>query len=195
VAYEAIKARILEGGLQPGEALSESEWAETIGISRTPVREAIQLLAQEGLVEVFPKRGTLVARLSVRDVRESFELRQAIEGFSAKLAAERRTDEQIAAMRAALAAPREDGYDTGVDFHALLVQAANNLYLEREFISVGGRIELASRLASNATGHYASDSTHEVILAAIESGDGEGAEAAMRRHLTEHADHLIRQLS
>jgi DNA-binding GntR family transcriptional regulator len=193
-AYEAIKTRILEGGLLPGEALSESEWAEALGISRTPVREAIQLLAQEGLVEVFPKRGTLVARLSVRDVRESFELRQAIEGFAARLAAERRTDEQIAAMRLALEAPRGDGYDRGVDFHTVLVMASDNPHLEQAFSSAEGRIELASRLASSAASHHASDSTHEAILAAIEAGDGDAAEATMRRHLSEHAEHLISQL-
>lgn len=194
VAYEAIKGHILKGGLLPGEALSASEWAEALGISRTPVREAIQLLAQEGLVEVFPKRSTFVARLSVRDVRESFEIRQAIEGFAARLAAKRRTEEHVAAMHAALTEPGDDSYDSGVDFHTLLVQASDNLYLEQAFASAEGRIELASRLASTVTSRHGSDSTHEAILAAIEAGDGDEAEAAMRRHLTEHSDHLIRQL-
>ena len=177
-----------------GEALSESEWAKALGISRTPVREAIQMLAQEGLVEVFPKRGTLVTRLSVRDVRESFELRQAIEGFAARLAAKRRTSEHLTAMRVALTTPREDSYDSGADFHTVLVQAADNTYLEQAFVLAEGRIELASRLASKAISHHGSDSTHQAILAAIEASDGDEAEAAMRRHLTEHSDHLIQQL-
>lgn len=193
-AYEAIKGRILEGGLLPGEALSESEWAEALGISRTPVREAIQLLAQEGLVEVFPKRGTLVARLSVRDVRESFELRQAIEGFAARLAAERRTDEHVAAMHKALTAPGDDGYDSGVDFHTVLVQASDNPCLEQVFATAEDRIDLASRLASSAASRHETDSTHQAILAAIEAGDADEAEAAMRRHLSEHAQQLISQL-
>ena len=194
VAYEAMKERILAGGLLPGEVLSASEWAAALGISRTPVREAIQMLAQEGLVEVFPKRSTFVARLSVRDVRESFEIRQAIEGFAARLAAKRRTEEHVAAMRAALTVLGDDSYGSGVDFHTLLVQASDNTYLEQAFASAEGRIELASRMASTVTSRHDSDSTHEAILAAIEAGDGDEAEAAMRRHLTEHSDHLIRQL-
>lgn len=194
VAYDAIKDRILSGGLEPGEALSESEWAHTLGISRTPVREAIQQLAREGLVEVFPKRGTLVARLSVRDVRESFELRQAIEGFAARLAAARRTDEQLDAMRVALSPSEGDGYRRGTDFHRLVVHAADNSYLEQAFESAEGRIDLASRLASTTGSTHGEDSTHEAILAAIEEGDAVAAEAAMRSHLTEHADHLIGQL-
>ena len=194
LAYEAMKERILKGGLMPGETLSASEWAEELGISRTPVREGIQLLAQEGLVEVFPKRSTFVARLSVRDVRESFEIRQAIEGFAARLAAERRTEEHIAAMRAALAAPGDNDYDSGASFHTLVVQAADNSYLEQAFASAEGRIELASRLASTVASTHASDSTHEAILVAIEAGDADEAEAVMHRHLTEHSEHLIRQL-
>ena len=138
IAYEAIRDRILKGGLLPGEALPASEWAEALGISRTPVREAIQLLAQEGLVEVFPKRSTFVARLSVRDVRESFEIRQAIEGFAARLAAKRRTEDHIAAMRTALTEPADDSYDSGADFHELVVQAADNLYLEQGLRFSGG---------------------------------------------------------
>ena len=194
VAYEAIRGCILKGGLLPGEALPASEWAAALGISRTPVREAIQLLAHEGLVEVFPKRSTFVARLSVRDVRESFEIRQAIEGFAARLAAKRRTEDHVAALRAALTEPADDRYGSGVGFHTLVVQAADNPYLEQAFASAEGRIELAGRLASTATSHHGSDSTHEVILAAVEAGDGDKAEAAMRRHLAEHSDHLIRQL-
>lgn len=192
-AYDAIKGRILDGGLMPGDALSESEWAETLGISRTPVREAFQMLSIEGLVEILPKRGTLVARLSVRDVRESFELREAIEGYAARLAAERRSEEQLAAMRATLRAI-DDPYSTGASFHGLVVEASDNAYLLDSFTSAEGRIDLASRLATRATGSGSVSTSHEEVLEAIERGDAEAAEAAMRRHLREHARNLIDRL-
>jgi DNA-binding GntR family transcriptional regulator len=194
LAYEAIKERISEGDLLPGTALSESEWAEELHISRTPVREAVQMLAQEGLVEVLPKRGTLVARLSVRDVRESFEIREAIEGYAARLAAERRTDEQLAAMRDALG-NSADPYNRGASFHELVVEAADNTYLMQSFTSAEGRIDLASRLAAKGTTTpHTPGSTHEAVLRAIEAGDADGAESAMRRHLEEHAASLIARL-
>jgi len=194
LAYEAIKQRISEGDLLPGTALSESEWAEELHISRTPVREAVQMLAQEGLVEVLPKRGTLVARLSVRDVRESFEIREAIEGYAARLAAERRTDEQLAAMRDALR-KSADPYNRGASFHELVVEASDNTYLMQSFTSAEGRIDLASRLATKGvTTAHTPGSTHEAVLQAIEAGDADEAEAAMRRHLEEHAANLITRL-
>jgi len=192
-AYEAIKEEILRGELRPGDAISEAEQALALGISRTPIREALQQLAAEGLVEVFPKRGTLVARLSARDVRESFELREAIEGACARLAAERRTDADLAAMRAALGG--KPSYQRGATFHGLLVAAADNRYLRTVFETTTGRIDLASRLAARSQNStHAPGSTHEAVLTAIEAGDAEAAEQAMRQHLREHATFLIERL-
>lgn len=193
VAYAAIKDDILRGGLAPGAPISEAERAAALGISRTPVREALQMLAAEGLVEIFPKRGTLVARLSARDVRESFELREAVEAACARLAAERRTDEDLAAMRRALhGAP---SYQRGATFHRAVVAASGNRYLRQVFESTSGRIDLASRLAARAavSSHHPS-STHEAVFTAIEAKDGPAAEEAMRRHLREHASFLIEQM-
>jgi DNA-binding GntR family transcriptional regulator len=198
-AYHAIRAAILEGDLRPGSAISEAERAENLGVSRTPIREALQLLAREGLVEVFPKRGTLVARLSARDVRESFELREAIEAAAARLAAQRRTKAELGEMKAALRRqrnrPRDDGYLSAADFHRIVVAAAHNHYLLEAFDSTAGRIDLASRMAARVATDYAPDATHEAVLAAIEAGDAESAERAMHAHLHHHASSLLEELA
>lgn len=198
LAYESLKADILVGDLAPGTPISEAERAEALGISRTPVREAMQQLAQEGLIEVFPKRGTFVARLSARDVRESFELREAVETFAARLAAERRTGEDLERMRAALSdVPSTSGdgrYARAADFHRLIVQAAQNRYLQQSFDGSADRIDLASRLAARIPSPQRPDSSHQAIFDAIEQGDERAAEESMRRHLQHHAEALLRHL-
>lgn len=198
MAYDSLKSDIMAGDLAPGTPISEAERAESLGISRTPVREAMQQLAQEGLIEVFPKRGTFVARLSARDVRESFELREAVETFAARLAAQRRTDDDLDLMRAALsdvpAGGRDGRYARLADFHRLIVQAARNRYLEQSFDGSADRIDLASRLAASIPAPQRPDSSHQAILDAIEQGDELAAEEAMRRHLRRHAETLLKHL-
>ncbi len=167
-AYDAIKGDILAGDLLPGWAISEADRAEALRTSRTPIREALQALAQEGLVEIFPKRGTFVARLSARDVRESFELREAVETACARLAAERRTDADLERMRAAAidptARPADDGhYSRLADFHHVIVLAAQNRYLAQAFEDTASRIDLASRLASQVDTHQEPGSTHLAV--------------------------------
>ena len=199
-AYHSIRAAILDGDLPPGAAISEAERAAALGVSRTPIREALQLLAREGLVEVFPKRGTLVSRLSARDVRESFELREAIETAAARLAARRRTAAELDLMRGALeqrlqASASDDGYISGADFHRAVVAAAHNHYLLEAFDTTAGRIDLASRMAARVATDYAPDATHEAVLAAIEAGDSTAAESSMREHLHHHASSLLEELA
>jgi len=198
VAYDSLRADILVGDLAPGTPISEAERAESLGISRTPVREAMQQLAQEGLIEVFPKRGTFVARLSARDVRESFELREAVETFAARLAAERRSEGDLERMRAALsdvpAAGGDGQYARLADFHGLIVQAAQNRYLQQSFDGTTDRIDLASRLAARIPAPQPAESSHQAIFEAIERGDGPAAEEAMRRHLRHHAEALLEHL-
>lgn len=193
LAYDALREDIVLERLHPGDSISEADRAAALGISRTPVREAIQRLAAEGLVETFPKRGTLVARLSPRDVRESFELREAVEGMCAKLAAERRSEGDLADLRNALSGT--PSYQQGATFHAAVVRAARNHYLQQVFDTTSGRIDLASRMAARAAlSSHTPNSTHEAVLAAIEASDASQAEARMRQHLQEHAAYLIGQL-
>ena len=95
VVFDALRIAITSGALQPGERIMENQLAEQLRVSRTPVREAIRKLEQEGFVVMVPRRGTYVADLSIRDINEVFEIRTALEVLAAGLAAERMTEEDL----------------------------------------------------------------------------------------------------
>jgi len=102
-AYEALKQDILTCELRPGAQIFEGELAQRYGTSKTPVREALNLLGQDGLVEVLPRRGYLVAPVTLRDVQEVFQLRLLLETAAAELAAEHITEDSLRQLRALVA--------------------------------------------------------------------------------------------
>lgn len=198
-AYSQIRSQILDGDLKPGAAISEAERAEALGISRSPVREALQQLASEGLVEIFPKRGTFVTELTPRGVREAFELREAIETACARLSAERASREEVEHLIAlcdAIDAAREgnEKYHAAAAFHAGVARAANSRYLEETFESTQAKIDMASRAAADTRGRELANFTHRDILNAIVAGNGSEAERIMRGHLQYSAKSLIDRL-
>ena len=95
LVFDALREAILSGTLKPGDRLMEVQLAEEMGVSRTPVREAIRKLELEGLVVMVPRKGAYVSGLSLKDAADLFEIRQSLEGLAASLAAERITDEEI----------------------------------------------------------------------------------------------------
>jgi len=95
VVFDVLRSSIASGALPPGERLMENQLAEQLRVSRTPVREAIRKLEQEGFVVMVPRRGTYVADISIRDISEVFEIRTALEVLAAGLAAERMTDNDL----------------------------------------------------------------------------------------------------
>src|SRR5690606_19153041 len=102
LVFEAIREAIIEGTLEPGERLMEAQLAEDLGVSRTPVREAIRQLELAGLVVMIPRRGAYVADISLKDVADVFEIRGALEALAASLAADRATDEEIQQLQSLL---------------------------------------------------------------------------------------------
>jgi DNA-binding GntR family transcriptional regulator len=129
-----LRAAIVEGVLKPGERLMEIQLAEELGVSRTPVREAIRKLELEGFVVMVPRRGTYVADLSIRDVNEVYEVRTALDILAAGLAAERITEEELEQMERILVQIGkyiEEGnmeaiVDADGQFHDILYQASRN---------------------------------------------------------------------
>ena len=95
VVFENLREAIVEGRLKPGQRLMEVQLAEQLGVSRTPVREAIRKLELEGLVVMLPRKGAYVANMSLKDLIDVLEIRASLEGLAASLAAERITDEDI----------------------------------------------------------------------------------------------------
>lgn len=137
MVYEELKMQILTGGIIPGTRMMEVELAEEMGVSRTPIREAIRKLEKEGLVTIEPRRGAYASRISTDDMVEILEVRQDLEGLAAELAASRMDEERRAQLEdiaknynEAVEAGDMDSmikYDTS--FHRLIVDSCNNKIL------------------------------------------------------------------
>jgi len=192
--YAAIRERIVGGALERGARIHQEDLAEELGVSRTPVREALRRLAAEGLVEMRTNRGARVADAGQSDMHAAYEARLVIEPGAARLAAQVGLAEPIGLMRAALAAQRRAipnvrrSFDANRAFHLALVQAAGNSYLiqfaERLWVARIGEViyerqsETPERMGLDAD-------EHEQILAAVQSGNGRRAESLTRRHLAD----------
>ena len=134
VVFRTLREAILKGKIKPGERLMEIQLAEKLGVSRTPVREAIRMLELEGLVTMVPRKGAAVAAISEKTLRDVLEVRRALEELSVMLACERMTWEQFEELRAANTrfARAAEGEDitliakTDEDFHDIIYQSTGN---------------------------------------------------------------------
>ncbi len=191
LAYERIRTLILSGDVAPGTRLAQVELAERLGVSRTPVREALRRLAGEGLVDFRDQRGFRVADIALEDVLRRLEVRLILEPGGAGLAAERRTNADIEAMAATIADERAatDGvavHDASRAFHVALATASGNrelaLTLEGLWLKEVGRRLLARRNAE-PDWHLADADEHEGILAAVRDRDPRRAAALTEAHV------------
>src|SRR5215831_12112057 len=185
-AYLSIRDLIVSLELAPGALIDERQLVETLGIGRTPVREALRRLAQEQLVEVFPRRGMFVTGVDVRDLARISEVRAALEPEAARLAAERATDEEREEL-ASLSDQIKGGADLmGLDerIHRAVYAAAHNHLLEK---TLGEYYVLALRIWMIALGR-ARDleeavEAHRDLVQAIIVGDGDRAADLMGDHI------------
>lgn len=197
LAYARIRAMLVDGEIVPGARLGQVELAEQLGISRTPVREALRRLTGEGLAEFVPNRGFRAASPSLHDVLSRLEVRSLLEPGIARLAAERRTDADLKSLRAALAREaaargRVEAHDASRDFHLGLARATGNRELvaviESLWIVEVGRRLLAAR--STSAGWQGADvAEHRAVLEAVAAGDGAVAAELMARHVGEALQH------
>jgi len=191
-AYERIKEMILTTRLAPGQMLTETELATELAIGRMPVREALQRLAQEDLVTVVPRKGSLVTPIQVDDLQKIFELRLELEGLSGRLAADRITTEELDTIMAVIesAGDAHEGSAKHVEidraFHLRIAKATRNEYLQR---AVERTLNLALRLLYISGSRMAKvgEIAHEyyAVLDALRRRDGAGAKAAMQAHIEE----------
>ena len=200
-AYERLKAALARGELAPGARLFEPELAGLLGVSRTPVREALMRLAQEGLVELLPGRGARVRVLSPDEVAEVYEVRAALEAEAARLAALRASPAAKAALAEAEAElnripPEDVAAQTAADarFHAALVAASGNRELERLFHQLDAKLALARRYSSDENQSPKTLAEHRAILEAILAGDPDRAAAAARAHIERFKALVARRL-
>ncbi|MEP7359579.1 MAG: GntR family transcriptional regulator [Anaerolineales bacterium] len=201
-AYQRLADRIITLRLPPGAPINETALMDELKLGRTPVREALQRLAYEGLVILRPRRGASEADLSILDLQQIFELRRLVEGHAAALAAERAGEADLAAMRAALAgldslapnAPPEAYIAVDRAFHRTLARAAHNRFLEETLSRLYNLNLRLWYLALDKIGPMrAAVDEHRRILEAVAAHDGPQAEAAMRGHIT-HFQNRIREL-
>lgn len=196
-AYRRLVLEIRAGGLKPGDRLLEADLAKRLGISRTPVREAIRQLEADGLVVHVARVGAAVRSLDPGEVTELYEMRGVLEGTAARLAARAASDveiEELGAINAEMAAARGDParlYELNRQFHAALLDAARNRYLARSVAGLQKTLYLLgpTTLEEDSRAVGAVDE-HEAVLAALRQRDEQGAELAMRRHVA--VAHAIR---
>jgi len=200
-AYDELKKLIVSGRLQPGQRLSEPALAGALGVSRTPVREALQRLAQEGLVEMKPGKGARVRVLSPHEVAEVYEVRALIEGEAARRAAERCGEEGVAHLEEALAElesadPADYAAQIAADarFHSLLVAASQNGVLERVFHDLDAALALTRQFSRDLNQTPETRQQHHAITDAIRRRDPEAARAAAVLHVLAFKDTVLRRI-
>ena len=190
-AREAIRRLIFDGTYEPGSRLKEAELSKMMGISRAPVREAILILAGEGLVRVEPQRGAFVASFAPEKIRELYEVREALEATAVRLACERARREDaervvgyLESAEGAFRGASPELYLRDLDFHRQLCDLSGNRTLAESAARMHAQLLLArSRAALDPERAREVYEEHRRIAGAVARGDAEGAEAAVRAHL------------
>jgi DNA-binding GntR family transcriptional regulator len=197
--YSDLRAQLLSLQRRPGEDVSEAEIALSYGVSRTPVREAILKLSDEGLLEIFPQSGIIVSRIPVAALPEAIIIRKALEETTARLAAERATSSQILALRATLERQREAEaardsetfHQADEAFHATIAEIAGHPGIWKLIQQVKVHVDRYRRLTLPQRGRIAQVITeHQVIVTAIEAHDPARARTAMDHHLERLLDNI-----
>lgn len=205
-AYNFIKSKIVSSEYPPDYFISTKKLASEIGVSRTPIRDAIRQLEQEGLVTVTPRYGAQVASLSLRQFIELWQIRVAFEGTAARLAAMHRTDDDLALLEVNLAAGRQLAKMVGAKgwkqsegaefttndraFHFLLVRASRNELLEREVsrlhlvnLTIGRSVREEKEVERILKPPAETFHEHAAIMQAIKNRQSEKARDLMEKHL------------
>jgi DNA-binding GntR family transcriptional regulator len=191
---DEMRRRIISGELASGVNLSEIALAESFGVSRTPVREALKKLQTEGLVTIRPRVGTFVTTPSRREITELFEMKELLEGAAARLLAQRgrvaevdRLEQNLVEADRAVAADDSARYAELVqEFHDLLITGADNAKLEAHYRTLMNQLAYP-RLVTTSLGQpgrvLRSDQEHHRVLGLIVEKDGDSAERVMREHV------------
>ena len=197
-AYHEIRGLIVSLELAPGAVIDERELIERLEIGRTPVREALRRLAQERLVEVYPRRGMFVTGVDVRELARISEVREMLEPEAARLAAERATDADRAELDALVEELDRGGselMELDERIHRAVYRAAHNDLLEA---TLEQYYVLALRIWSIALdrAHELEEAVeaHRALLEAIQAGDGERAADTMRAHVQDFEQAMHRVL-
>jgi DNA-binding GntR family transcriptional regulator len=189
-AYAALREEIVEGRFPPGRRMREIELASWLGISRTPTRQALSRLEIEGLVALQPRAGLVVSSLDAAAMEELYEMRGALEGTAAAMAARHASARDVEALvqlvEAEGALPEDPAirYRHNLAFHGAIYQAAHNRYLMKSLQALNDAIALLGPTTMGVAGRLAdAHEEHRRIVAAIAAQDGDKAESEARAHV------------
>jgi len=200
IVYESLKESILNGSLKPGEKLMESRIAEDLGVSRTPVREAIRKLEKEKYVKMIPRKGAYVEDLTMEDILEVLEIRIVLEGLASKLAARNISDEMKDRIRknmksfdnASSELDRKELISLDEKFHHIIYQSSGNKKLNeivRELQDQFQRFRLS--YFNELSSYMKLANSHNKLYQAIIDGDEKAAEDYAKEHIEEIRDNII----
>ena len=202
-AAHRLREMLVEGRIPPGAKLNERELSKVLNVSRTPLREAIKMLAAEGLVELLPNRGAIAVELTEEDVLNTFEVMAGLEAQSGALAAQRITDAELAEIKALhfemLAAyTRRDlpaYYRLNSAIHGAINAAAKNPVLTATYNQVNARLH-ALRFRSNQDGEKWKSAVkeHDLMIHALSAHDAVAMRAVLAGHLANKLDVVIKQV-
>ncbi|MFD1883266.1 GntR family transcriptional regulator [Paracoccus pacificus] len=199
--FDQLLALIENGELHPGRRLRETELAERLGISRTPVREALHRLHAMGLAQQGPRRGLIITQISYDRLRQLFEVREGLEGMATRLAASHASGAEIALLHDMVAEDRRTTDGTRLAqrnklLHRQIVQASHNSYMIEALRNLSVHLGLLSGSTYDEPGRLSAAQTeHEEIVEAIAARDGARAERAARRHIVEGLAIRLRMLA
>jgi len=201
---ETMREAIIKGTLKPGEKVAEPELAERFGISRTPIREAFRQLESEGYLTVIPRKGAVVTGLSERDVEEFYAIKSILEGYAARMAAEKLTEKEIQRLETInerLEKLAEEGdvktfFRVHSEFHELFIRAAGNEKLAELIDQVGRRFNRLRMASLSLPGRMdISVQEHRKIIRAFRDRNGEAADNLVKKTATIGAQVLIESMA
>jgi DNA-binding GntR family transcriptional regulator len=188
---EFFKQQILNGELNPGDRIVETKVARELGISQTPVREAIRQLSGEGVVTIALNKGPIVRTLDKSDVFEIYSLRAVIEGLAIRIATQIASDEAIADLEASFEKMKEKLHDESIEtlladslyIHQSIIKLSNHYRLIHTYESISFQIALVNRILGRESTKAKEVEQHLELVDALKQRDPDHAEKVMRRHI------------
>jgi len=197
-----IRDMIIEGVLAPGARVYEEQLGKTLGVSRTPMREALKTLASEGLVELAAARGAMVRRFSPKDVRDMLDVLAVLESFAARLACKAASEDQIAELRALhdrmasyfKAKNRLEYYKLNQDFHSGVLRLSGNAALQSAHLAIQARLKRIRYIGNSEPGKWNDAmAEHDEMVRRLEARDGDGLAAILAQHM-EHTWERVKEI-
>lgn len=201
--YEVLKNKILSMELPPGTRLKDGELAKGLGVSNTPIREAIRQLEKDGLVETIPHRGNFVKKMSPEEVCEIYDVRMVLEALAARLAVDMFTPEQLKWIETKVeeyerAFDNDDislGLEVDFAFHDLIAQASGNKTLLEMLRGLATRIHTLRHMDRGKTRRRESLKDHKAIYQALKERDAKKAEEAITQHISKGKERVLSVLT